>query len=121
VALSRRYRVAQNVKRAELLQKLIAGDRNFVKLLLANNLDTEDNKTILALDFGRYHDPDNMHRKNLRGIRTKKQKVSASEIAWRMEVALDGAYLQIKGVSEKECGAFLRFNTLLYALLEMYA
>lgn len=126
MALSSKFRKNENRKRRELLKRLIAGDAQFVNMLAKwFGSDTSDNRRVAEyFGMGRTHDLDNMHRKNLRGIRTRsKGKVSAADIAWRVEDAfdeLDPADLGIKEITKEELSAFFRMTTLLYSLTEIY-
>jgi hypothetical protein len=124
VALSANYKKRENQRRRSLLRRLISGDSQFIRLLIASTPESQDNRQVSEhFGVGKTCDRSNMHRQNLRGIRLRKSKLSAADIAWIVEDALDGAEpadLGSKLLTKDELSAFLRMTTLLYTLLEIY-
>ena len=118
MALSKRYREQQNRRRKALLKKLVDGDPKFVDELLLFASVTDDNKQIKHFGLGKTSDGLNMHRKNLRALRLKRNKKSAADIAWGLESV--GFDCPIKDVTREEWESFLRMTTLLYSILEIY-
>lgn len=125
MALSKKFREKQNVTRRDLLRRLTVGDSQFVKLLVKWVSETDCNRPVSEhFGLGKTKDLNNMHRKNLRGLRLRKSKLSAADIAWALEDSLDGADpadLGINIVTKAELAAFLRLNTLLFILMESYS
>ena len=118
MALSKRYRDQQNRRRKVLLKKLIDGDSKFVDELLLFMSVTDDNRMLKHFGLGKTSDGYNTHRKNLRALRLKRNKMSAADIAWGLENV--GFDCPIKDVTREEWEAFLRMTTRLYTLLEIY-